>query len=437
MSTKLAKIAIKAKQNPKTVFTSLYHLLNEELLLLCHQELEAGKATGVDEVTKAEYEENLKENISALVKKLKTHSYRPQPVRRIYIPKGKGKGKVRPLGIPAYEDKLVQLGLKKILEPIYEAIFLDISYGFRPGLSCHDALKKLNIVIEKQKISYVVDADIKGFFDNVNHEWLMKFIGVNIADPNIKRLIVRFLKAGIIEDGELTATEQGTPQGAIISPLLANIYLHYVLDLWFMGIIGKHYRINGEAEIVRYADDYVCCFQYKRAAEIFFHVLKKRLAKFGLALAEDKSKIIEFGRFAASNSRRLGRGKPETFDFLGFTHYCSTSRKGRFRVKRRTMKKKINAKIVEFTRWIKLRRNMLTTNEIVDKVKSKLRGHYQYYGITDNSKSIDNFRQAIIRILFKWLNRRSQRKSFIWEKFKKYIIDKHIPKARICVNIYG
>lgn len=434
MSTKLAKIAIKAKQNPKTVFTSLYHLLNEELLLLCHHELDADKATGVDEVTKAEYEENLKENISSLVDKLKTHSYRPQPVRRTYIPKGKGKE--RPLGIPSYEDKIVQLGLKKILEPIYEAVFLDISYGFRPDLSCHDALRKLNKVIENQKISYVVDADIKGFFDNVNHKYLMKFISVNIVDPNIKRLIVRFLKAGIIEEGEHTVTEQGTPQGSIISPLLANIYLHFVLDLWFMGIIRKHYRFNGEAEIVRYADDYVCCFQYKREAEIFFHVLKKRLAKFGLELAEEKSKILRFGRFAAVNRKRLGKGKPETFDFLGFTHYCSKSRNGRFRVKRRTMKKKFNTKIVEFTRWIKLKRNMLTTNEIVDKVKSKLRGHYQYYGITDNIKSINNFRQAIIIILFKWLNRRSQRKSFIWEKFKKYIIDRHIPKARVCVNIY-
>lgn len=435
MSTKLAKIAIKAKQNPKTVFTSLYHLLNEELLLLCHHELDADKATGVDEVTKAEYEENLEGNIRSLVGKLKTHSYRPQPVRRTYIPKGKENE--RPLGIPAYEDKMVQLGLKKILEPIYEAIFLDISYGFRPARSCHDALKELNRIIENHKISYVVDADIKGFFDNVDHKYLMKFISVNIADPNIKRLIVRFLKAGIIEDGGFTITEQGTPQGAIISPLLANIYLHFVLDLWFVGIIRKHYRFNGEAEIVRYADDYVCCFQYKREAEIFFHVLKKRLAKFGLELAEDKSKILRFGRFAADDRKRLGKGKPETFDFLGFTHYCSKSRKGRFRVKRRTMRKKFNSKIVEFTSWIKLKRNILTTNEIVNKVKSKLRGHYQYYGITDNIKSIHNFRQIIIRILFKWLNRRSQRKSFIWEKFKKHIIDRHIPKARICVNIYG
>jgi hypothetical protein len=216
-------------------------------------------------------------------------------------------------------------------------------------------------VIETQKISYVVDADIKGFFDNVNHDWLMKFIGENIADPNIKRPIVRFLKA----------------------------------------------------EIVRYGDDYVCCFQYKKEAEIFFHVLKKRLAKFGLELAENKSKILEFGRFAASNSKRSGKNKPETFVFLGFTHYCSTSKRGRFRVKRRTIKKKFNAKIVEFTRWIKLQRNMLTTNEIIDKVKSKLKGHYQYYGITDNYKSINKFRQAIIRILFKWLNRRSQREIYL------------------------
>jgi RNA-directed DNA polymerase len=251
METKLARIAEIAKTKPEEIFTSLYHYLNEEMLIQCHKELSADKAAGVDEVTKEEYEKDLESNINNLVKRLKNHSYKPQPVKRVYIPKDSGKEQ-RPLGIPAYEDKIVQQGLKKILERIYEADFLEFSYGFRPKRSCHGALIELGRQI-MGKTNYIVDADIKGFFDNVSHEWIIKFMGARIADPNIKRLINKFLKAGVMKEGNIEPSEAGTPQGGVISPLLANVYLHYVLDLWFERAIKP--RLRGEASLVRYADD--------------------------------------------------------------------------------------------------------------------------------------------------------------------------------------
>ena len=426
VETKLTRIAEIARTKPKDVFTSLYHLLNEEMLLLCHRELEANKAVGVDEVTKKKYEEKLEENIRGLVERLKRHIYKPQPTRRTYIPKD-GRTK-RPLGILSYEDKIVQRGLYKILAAIYETNFLDHSEGFREDRNCHRALMKLDQYL-MGKINYVVDADIKGFFDNVNHEVMMKLISVKIADPNIKRLIVKFLKAGVMEEGEFEETEIGTPQGAIISPILANIYLHYAVDLWFVKAFKP--ACKGEAQIVRYADDFVCCFQYKEEAERFYHALQERLKKFRLELAENKSKIIEFGRFAADNRTKRGLGKPETFDFLGFTHYCGKSRNGKFTVKRKTSKKKFRAKMKAFTMWIKNERNQKRIHEIFKTVKRKLQGHYNYYAITDNSQMIWRYYNGVIKLLFKWLNRRSQRKGFCWEKFNKYLTINPIPKPKI------
>lgn len=427
METKLARIAEIARNKPKEVFTSLYHYLNKEMLLRCHHELSADRASGVDEVTKAEYSKNLEENIEKLVERLKKHSYKPQPVRRIYIPKDYGKEK-RPLGIPAYEDKIVQLGLKKILEAIYEEDFLEFSYGFRPGRSCHDALIELDRKL-MNKTNYVVDADIKGFFDNVNHEWLMKFIGVRVGDPNIKRLLVKVLKAGIMIDGRIEASDLGTPQGAVISPLLANVYLHYVLDLWFEKAIKP--VLKGEGSLIRYADDFVCCFQYKEEAERFYTLLRERLAQFQLEIAEEKSKIIMFGRFAESNRKANGLGKPETFDFVGFTHYCGQSRNGRFVVKRKTSKKKFKAKVKAFTTWIIAVKDRETTHQIFKIVKAKLIGHYNYYGITFNIRMMERYYHRIIQLLFKWLNRRSQRKSFTWESFEKYLKLNPLPKPVI------
>lgn len=433
METKLSRIAEIARIKPKESFTSLYHLLNEEMLLQCHRELNGHKAVGIDKVTKAEYEENLDENIQDLVQRLRRQSYRPLPVRRTYIRKGDGKGQ-RPLGISAYEDKIVQMGLSKILQAVYEADFLDFSYGFRPGRSGHDALRALNRVIEKGKISYVVDADIRGFFNNVDHGWLMKFIHLRIADPNMRRLIVKFLKAGIMENGKVESTDLGTSQGSIAYPVIAYVYLHYALDLWFEVAVKK--RCKGQAELVRYADDYVCCFQYKEDAEIFYSALIRRLAKFKLEVAEEKTNILMFGRFAAQHREKMGIGKPETFDFLGFTHYCGTSRAGKFRVKRKTSKKKFRAKVQAVKTWLKETRHE-GLDVIMETMRKKLVGHYRYYGITDNSKMLGRFRYEVSRLLFKWLNRRSQRQSFNYESYNRFLGRHPLPEPRIYVDIYG
>lgn len=436
MRTKLAKIArIEeiAKEKPEEKFTSLAHLLDEAMLKECHRALTGNRVPGIDQVSKEEYGANLEANIAVLIGKLKSKAYRPQPVRRAYIPKPGSKEK-RPLGIPSYEDKLVQMGLTKILNAIYEQDFLGLSYGFRPNRSCHDALKVLNNIIETKEINYIVDADIKGFFDNVNHEWMMKFLGHRVTDPSIHRLIKRILRAGVMEGTEYHKTEQGTPQGGVISPLLANIYLHYALDLWFEGIYKK--TCQGDAYMVRYADDFVCCFQYEEDAKRFYVELQVRLAKFNLMIAEEKSKIIEFGRFAAEERAKRGKGKPDTFDFLGFTHYCSKSRRGKFRVKRKTSRKKYHAKIKQIKEWIRNTRNipMLEQTKLL---RLKLIGHYRYYGITDNYRALQNYQNNVYRLWYKWLNRRSQRKSFNWDTFRLFCRLNRLPNPKIYVNIYG
>jgi len=432
METKLARIAEIAKNRPEEVFTSLYHHINVELLLECHRELDGNKAVGIDKVTKDEYQENINENIRDLVDRLKKHSYKPQPAKRVYI--DKEKGKKRPLGIASYEDKIVQLALKKILEPIYEADFLDISYGFRPGRSCHDALIVLNKCIERGKINYIVDADIKGFFDHVDHKILMEFISYRIADTNIKRLIMRFLKAGIMENREYVPSEEGTPQGSIVSPLLANIYLHYVLDIWFRDIVKVH--CNGQSEIIRYADDFVCCFEYERDAKRFYKSLIGRLAKYNLEVAEEKTKIIPFGPNSVANSAKMGMKKPGTFDFLGFNHRNGKSKAGRYRVKRKTSLKKFKAKVKDFKKWIRCMRHV-DIKLIMIVVNAKLRGHYQYYGITDNYGMLNKYKHAVKRLLYKWLNRRSQRSSFNLEKFELFLKRYPLLNPRTYVSIYG
>jgi len=431
METKLARIAEIAKREPKERFTSLYHLLNVELLRKAHEKLDPKKATGVDRVTKEEYEQKLESNLLDLVERLKRKGYRPQPARRTYIPKDE-KGK-RPLGIPAHEDKIVQSALNKVLQPIYEQDFMSFSYGFRPKRSCHDALWELDHILHRKPINWVVDADIKGFFNHVNHEWMMKFLELRIGDPNILRLIRRMLKAGVEEKGNLEPTEEGTPQGSIISPLLANVYLHYALDLWFEKRIKRHSQ--GEAYIIRYADDFVCCFQYEEDARSFYQALRERLAEFGLSIAEDKTKIIRFGKQAEDWHESNGGGKPGTFTFLGFTHYCSRSRKGKFQAKRKTSMKKYRSKIKDFKGWMKTHRHD-KLEETVKTIRQKLRGHYQYYGMTHNFQSMAKFKQEIMKILFKWLNRRSQKKSFTKEQFFQFLKRNPLPEPKIYHSNY-
>jgi len=295
MYTKLERIAEIARNKPKDKFTSLMHLVNKEMLIICHNELGGNKATGVDKVTKEEYGANLEANIDDLLVRLKSFKYKPQPVRRVYIDKA-GSDKKRPLGIPSHEDKIVQLAINKILKSIYEQDFLDCSFGFRENRSCHDAVKILDVYLSRRNINYVVDADIQGFFDNVDHKWIMKFLEHRIADKNLLRYIGRFLKAGIMDEGQFHKVYDGTPQGGIISPTIANLYLHYVVDVWFNEIIKK--KCKGQAYIVRYADDFVCCFQYENEAKAFYEELKSRLGKFNLEVAEDKTKILYFGKNA-------------------------------------------------------------------------------------------------------------------------------------------
>ena len=419
--TKLASIAQIARNDKDAQFCALAHLMNKNTLKEAFRRISNSASPGVDKVTKDEYAKDLDRNISDLHEKLKKDSYRPMPVKRKYIPKA-GSKKLRPLGMPAIEDKIVQGTLVIILESIYEEDFLDVSFGFRKGKSQHDALKNLSKDIGIKKVEYIVDADIHGFFDHVEHHWMMEFLKLRISDRKILSLIKRFLKAGIMENGEYIKTEEGVPQGGSLSPLLANIYLHYVLDLWFTKVVTKHCK--GETYITRYADDSVACFQYKEDAQKYYEALIKRLAKFGLEIAEEKTRIIEFGRFAERDAKNRGERKPETFDFLGFTHYCGRSRKGRFKLKWKTSRKKFVAKVKEFNKWMKENRHS-PLSIIWNSINQKLRGHYNYYGVSDNWNNLLRFKGEIIKITYQWLKRRSQRSKLNWEKFNN--IMKHYP----------
>lgn len=432
MDTELARITEIAKQQKDERFNALVHLINRQTLMESHQQLANGKAVGVDQVTKDEYGSNVEANIDSLLERMKRQAYKPQPARRVYIPKP-GSTKMRPLGIPAYEDKLVQKTMAPILNAIYEADFLEFSFGFRPNRGCHDALKVLGQIIETRPVNYLVDADIKGFFDNVSHEWMMKFLEHRIADPNFLRLIKRFLMSGIIEAGVKYETPAGTPQGGVISPILANVYLHYTLDLWF----EKRFRqqCRGKAYMVRYADDFVCCFQYKDDAEAFLPALKERLAQFSLEIAEEKTQLLAFGRFAAENNEKQGEDKPGTFDFLGFTHYCSKSQHGKFRVKRKTSKKKFKASLVRSKEW--LHQHLTTPAKLLlEKLNRKLAGYYQYYGITDNGKALSDYQYQLRKQLYWWFNRRSQGKHFNWRKFNLFLAKFPLLRPKIYVSVY-
>ena len=335
METKLARISQMSRENPTMVFTSIGHLINKDLLKACHITMDGNKATGIDGIKKADYEEKLDENLDNLVSRLKRKAYHPQPARRVEIPKDNGK--MRPLSIYCYEDKLVQEALKRVLEAVFEPMFYDEMTGFRPHRNCHMALRKLNVMLVEQYTNYVLDADVKGFFDHLDHEWIIKFVESRIKDPNIIRLIRVMLKAGIMKDYVFEETEEGSGQGSVCSPILGNIYMHYVLVWWFKERIQPNTR--GFCGLIVYADDFVACFQHKDEAQEFYRRLGARMEHFGLSLEKEKSRLIEFGRFAEENCKRKLGKKPETFDFLGFTHYCSKSRNGKFRVKRKTSKK--------------------------------------------------------------------------------------------------
>jgi RNA-directed DNA polymerase len=407
--------------------------MNEELLRECFKGLRKDAASGIDKETKEMYAEHLDANLSDLIGRLHRMAYIPQPVRRKFIPKP-GSDKQRPLGIPCFEDKLVQSGLVRILESVYEQDFIEDSYGFRPNRSCHKALRALSDTVENKPVNHIVEADIKGFFDKVNQEWLMQFLAHRVEDKRIQRMVKRFLKAGVSEDGRVTVNDEGTPQGGVISPLLANIYLHYALDLWFEKVYRK--SCTGFARLIRYADDFVVCFQHKTDAEKFRNELGERLGKFGLEVESTKTRVVEFGRFAVQNAERRGE-RAETFDFLGFTHYCGTRRDGSgFRMKRVTARKKFTAKLKVFKEWLKKARTM-KTKELWETAKAKLRGHYAYYGVTDNLRGIERFGTEVRKLLFKWLNRRGKRGCLNWQKFDEMLKRFPLPEPRIRVRMFG
>jgi RNA-directed DNA polymerase len=428
VGTDLTRIREKARREPELVFNSLYHhIYDVENLRVCYDTLDANKATGVDGVTKKEYGENLEENLRDLSGRLKRMGYRPGPKRRSWIPKA-GSVKGRPLGISNLEDKIVEQATKRTLEPIYEAVFQDSSYGYRPGRSQHQCLDALGRTIQQERVNHLVEADVKSFFDEVNHEWMVKFLRHRIGDERVIRLIIRMLKSGIMEDGLIKATEAGTPQGAIISPLLSNIYLHYVLDLWFTRRVSRQCR--GKAYYFRFADDFLACFQYQSDAVAFQRRLADRLEGFGLRLAREKTHCIEFGRFAREDAYKRGE-KPKEFTFLGFTHYCGKTQKGHFKVKRRTSRKKLGQSLRKFTDWAMKSRNVVTKGEMLRQARARVIGHLSYYAITDNSERCSYYVYRTKHILFKWLNRKSQRTAYNWASFTQALIWVRWPQPRI------
>ncbi|NUN03900.1 MAG: group II intron reverse transcriptase/maturase [Bryobacteraceae bacterium] len=428
---KLAHITERARQEPQCQFTSLAHLLDEGFLAGCYHRLGRDRASGVDGVTWQEYGEHLEENLRDLVTRMKAKRYKPQPARRVYIPKDEHSQ--RPLGLPALEDKIVQVGIALILGAIYEVDFLDCSYGFRPGRGCHQALNAVDKTIMTQPINHVIDADIKGFFDSVPHDRLMQCLQVRIKDPSLLLLIRRFLKAGYFEAGQIEKTEQGTPQGGNLSPMLSNVFLHYVLDLWFEKRLKR--QVGGASFLVRYADDFVCMVQFQDDAQTMLRALHERFTQFGLVLHPDKTRVISFGRYERQNAHRQQR-RANTFDFLGFTHYCDESRRGKFIVGRQTSRKKFRKKCHELRGWLKTVRSKIPVKEWWPVLRAKLTGHYQYYGVSGNMRGINRFYRLVIRMVHKWLNRRSQRQSFSWAGFTAYLGHYPLPKPRIVHNLY-
>jgi len=432
VTTRLERLTHKARSEPQTRFNALMGLVYDPQGLRESFERQDGKkAPGVDGVRKEQYGEGLEERLSELSIRIRQLGYRPKPVRRVLIPKGDGR--YRPLGVPSFEDCLVQDRLSKVLQAIWEPEFRDCSYGFRPGRSAHDALRRVAQVITNEGTQWVVEADIKGFFDHVSHAHLVRFLEQRIADPKLLRIVQRFLKAGILEDGVFTASVEGTPQGGLVSPVLSNIYLHYVLDLWFEKRFAR--VCVGRAHLIRFADDYVACFEQEADARRFLAEMTERLGEFDLEVEPSKTALLRFGSQALGRQARDTQGEgPRTFSFLGFTHYVGRSRRGRFVVGRRTEAKRVRKKLKilgERLRGLRAQGG----KAMVEFVRRHLRGHIQYYGVSGNSRGVAGYVYLASGLLFKWLNRRSQRRSLTWERFGR-VVRPLLPVARILHDIY-
>ncbi len=418
MRTSLQAIAQKAASQKKYRFRNLFSLLDEELLRECWRDIRRDAAYGVDRVSALEYEQNLEANIHDLVERLKRKSYRAKLIRRHYIPKADGK--LRPLGIPATEDKLLQLAVARILEAIYEQDFLRCSYGYRPNTGAREAVDKLTIKLQFGRYNYVAEADIRGFFDHLDHAWMVRMLEERTDDRALLWLIGKWLKAGVLDtDGKVLHPESGVPQGGSISPVLSNVYLHYVLDLWFERVVKP--RCKGEACLIRYADDYVCAFEYQEDAKRFYTALGQRLQKFGLELAAEKTRVFAFSRHLPEST---------SFEFLGFEFRWGRDRSGRPHVKRRTSRKKLRSSIKRVSEWCRENRHVKVSEQF-ERLNAKLRGYYNYYGVHGNAASLSYFFHAVTQIHLKWLNRRGQRKSYTWAGYKESLKHFHVELPRI------
>jgi RNA-directed DNA polymerase len=435
----LDRIREAAARDRNLRFTNLMHHLTAELLREAYDTLKHNAAAGVDDVTWQEYGEGLESRIMDLHDRVQSGRYRAKPSKRVWLPKPDGRH--RPIGIAALEDKIVQQGAVWVLNQIYEKDFHGFSYGFRPERSPHNALDAIWVGITQRKVNWMLDADIKSFFDTINHTWLMEFLERRIADPRMLRLIRKWLRAGVSEDGEWSRTEVGTPQGSVISPLLSNIYLHYVLDQWVTE--WRKNKVIGEVIIVRYADDFVMGFQYRREAERFLGEMKERFDQYGLKIHREKTRLIEFGRFAEANRTERGDGKPETFDFLGFTHICSRTQKGnRFTIRRKTIAKRLRTKLKEVREAI-IRRRHEPVPALGKWLRLVIQGHLNYFAVPGNRKAVDRFRTEINRAWLFALRRRSQKsRNLTWDRIKRLIktwiptakTQHPYPNQRLCVN---
>jgi RNA-directed DNA polymerase len=428
-NTKLNRIAWLSERDPEKEYHCLMHLFNEESLTGCFHELDAKKAVGIDGINKAMYGQDLIKNIKDLTNKMRNMAYRPSPVKEVLIPKEGKPGATRPLGISILEDKIVQNMMQKVLESIYEPLFLECSFGFRPGKSCHDAIKALTNHLYKNDIQTVIDIDLKNFFGTIDHELMKQILEKKIKDSRFMRYISRMFKAGVLAKGELTISEEGVPQGSICSPILANVFAHHAIDLWIKDMVKPNCK--GKVELFRYADDAVICCQYDEDAKRIRNTLGKRLEKFKLQINEDKTKLVSFDKAAMAQGI-----EQDTFDFLGFTFYLGKSKTGRIIPKLKTRSKTIRSKLMKIALWFKEIKDKKPLKVIWKIFCAKIRGHIQYYGVSHNYDEIKKFFRESIRIAYKWLNRRSQRKSFNWEKFSLFIDRNPLPEVRIVHKLF-
>jgi group II intron reverse transcriptase/maturase len=427
--TKLNRIALLSNGDAGRSFESLMHHFNQESLKECFHELDGKKAVGVDGINKETYGKELDQNISTLIAKMKKMAYRPGPVREVLIAKEGKPGATRPLGISGFEDKIVQKMMQKILESIYDPIFLNCSYGFRQGRGCHDAIRDLQHYLYANETQTIIDIDLQNFFGTIDHEILEGILKEKIKDTKFIRYINRMFKAGVLSKGDLRMSEEGVPQGSTCSPVLSNIFAHYAIDLWIENMVKP--SCKGQIKLFRYADDAIICCQYDEDAQRIRRSLGKRLEKYKLKLNEDKTKQVPFDKRLVAQGVEQG-----TFDFLGFTFYWGKARSGRVIPKLMTKAKAIRAKLKKVTEWIKEIKDKKSLKEIWRTFIAKLRGHINYYGVSHNANNVAEFLHEAKKIVFKWLNRRSQRKSFTWEQFAKYIKARPLPVVKIVHRLF-